>query len=255
MKKDFFVIGDVHGKLDMMTRMLEHWDESTQQLVLLGDLVDRGQDSKSCLLLGKQLVEEHGAFYLLGNHEDMFLEYIDDNEKYGRYQRNGGDTTINSLLGRPLHHPVDVQKDKQLLLAQYGELIEFLKNRPLYVESERYIFAHAGVNLDLPDWHDSSRRDFVWIRDEFHNGRNHTHKTIVFGHTTTRSLFQQDQYTSNLWMSDQKIGIDGGAVYGGYLNSILLNDDGILQHLSKKQWAVCGRIKRSVCYSSNFPVQ
>ena len=39
---DYFVIGDVHGKYDMLNDLLQKWDGHSQ-LVFLGDLIDRGE--------------------------------------------------------------------------------------------------------------------------------------------------------------------------------------------------------------------
>ena len=38
----------------------------------------------------------------------MFLTWLDNpEESYDHYRRNGGDTTINSILGRPLDASVE----------------------------------------------------------------------------------------------------------------------------------------------------
>ena len=55
---------------------------------------------------------------------------------------------------------------------------------------------------------------------------NETGKTFVFGHTPTMKLRTDGQ--PDLWVSeDNKIGIDGGAVYGGQLNGVKLSQAGI----------------------------
>ena len=41
---DYYVIGDVHGKAGMLENLLKTWDGQTQ-LLFLGDLIDRGEDS------------------------------------------------------------------------------------------------------------------------------------------------------------------------------------------------------------------
>ena len=52
----YFVIGDVHGKFGMLQELLKYWD-GTSQLVFLGDLIDRGEDSRSVLTLVCDLVK------------------------------------------------------------------------------------------------------------------------------------------------------------------------------------------------------
>jgi len=60
MKKKYFIIGDIHGEADMMEEMLQNWDEETQQLVFMGDLIDRGPDNKRSVLTGMKYAKEKG---------------------------------------------------------------------------------------------------------------------------------------------------------------------------------------------------
>ena len=51
---DYYVIGDVHGKAGMLEDLLKTWDGQTQ-LLFLGDLIDRGEDSRRVLEMVKDL--------------------------------------------------------------------------------------------------------------------------------------------------------------------------------------------------------
>ncbi|MFC3927528.1 metallophosphoesterase family protein [Streptococcus caprae] len=229
MTSQFFVVGDVHGKYSLLTDILAKWQPESQQLVFVGDLVDRGDDSKFCLELVCRLVREEGAVCLMGNHEWMFLRYLDDPvERYGHYQRNGGNTTINSLLGRALDAPVDPVADAASILEQYAELISQIRSFPYLYETEDYFFVHAGLDLSLADVRETPDYDKIWLRQPFHQGINKTGKCIVFGHTPTKYLFNSPVMTSQLWQTaDRKIGIDGGAVYGGVLHGVVLDRQGV----------------------------
>jgi serine/threonine protein phosphatase 1 len=65
MKEEVFVVGDVHGEITLLKKLLEKWDREKQQLIFIGDLGDRGENSKACFLLAKELVEKQGAIYLI----------------------------------------------------------------------------------------------------------------------------------------------------------------------------------------------
>ena len=160
---DYYVIGDVHGKAGMLEDLLKTWDGQIQ-LLFLGDLIDRGEDSR------------------------RVLEMVKD-------------------------------------------LVEFIRQMPFVVETDKYIFVHAGIDLTLDDWHETTDYKKVWLRKPFHEAENHTGKIIVFGHTPVYGLLKQERGTAELWTTeDGKIGMDGGAVYGGVLHGIVFTDQGMTEH-------------------------
>lgn len=231
MKPFIYAIGDVHGKYDLFEKLVKEYDPLLHQLVLIGDLNDRGSKTKECFLLGMRLVKETGAIYLRGNHEEYFLDFLKEPEDwYEPYLRNGGKETIESLLHTGATEEYSPTEIAMMIRSRYSELIDFLCERPLYYEWKNYIFVHAGVDLSKKDWHQTSPHDFIWIREAFHKGENQTGKTIVFGHTITPML-HGDMETTDLWKKDQKIGIDGGAVFGGSMHGVIFNEKGIVQDI------------------------
>lgn len=231
MKEYVYAISDIHGEYELFQHLIDYYDKEKHQLVLIGDLNDRGKRTKECFLLGKRLVEEHGAIYLRGNHEEYFLQFLQNPEDwYPGYVRNGGKETMESLLHKGATEEYSPTEIAMMIRSRYGELVEFLVQRPLYYEWYDYIFVHAGVDLTKSDWHNTSPHDFIWIRDAFHHGKNSTGKKIVFGHTITPML-HGDMQTTDLWLSDSKIGIDGGAVFGGSVHGVIFDKTGIVQDI------------------------
>lgn len=220
----FFVVGDIHGCLLEFTTLLKKWDRDTHRLIQLGDLLDRGKKSKSILILAMYLKKQCDAIFLKGNHEELFLNFIDDPVNEGEFYLNqGGNATIDSFLGEKAsirHMPEHLAN---LMKEKYPEVIQFIRDMPYFYETEYFIFVHAGVNLALSDWKNTSEKDFSWIRKPFHYGINETGKTIVFGHTITRVL--NEDKSNDVWVSPckTKIGIDGGAVFDGQLNGLVID--------------------------------
>ncbi len=229
-KEKVFVVSDIHGELVLMKKLLENWNTQEEQLVILGDLADRGKQSKETLELAYHLALKEDAVVVKGNHDEMLELYLEDPiEKQAHYYRNGGETTIYSLLGADASRKNHKQNAAEIK-RQYPWLLPFLKSLNYFYEWEDYLFVHAGVDLSLADWRDSTERDFIWIREGFYDQPNTTNKTIVFGHTPTNKL-HEDPSNFDIWKSgDGLVGIDGSAVYGGKLHGLVLSNEGIDNH-------------------------
>lgn len=228
-KEKIFAIGDVHGQITMLEELLDYWKPKEEQLLFIGDLADRGESSKAVFERVQQLIKIHDAIVVKGNHDQMLENYLKNPaEHVAHYYMNGGQQTVDSLLEGKTNKEDFVENAKQIK-ALYPWLLPFLEGLPLYYEWGDYLFVHAGVDLQLDDWRDSTPRDFIWIRDGFYDQSNQTNKKIVFGHTVTATLHgQMDNYA--IWESgDGLIGIDGGAVYGGELHGLVFSKEKILK--------------------------
>ena len=142
-----FVIGDVHGEYDMFRSILKNFQPDEQQLILIGDLNDRGPKSKDCWLLGMELVKKYQAIYLRGNHEQYFLEFMNSPEDwFPSYLYNGGKETIESLLHKGATDEYSPTEIAMMIRSRYKDMLNFLAERPFYYEWGNYVFVHAGVD-------------------------------------------------------------------------------------------------------------
>lgn len=230
MKEQLFVIGDIHGEYEMLQELLSYWDKETQQLVFIGDLGDRGNASSSCFKRVHQLVKDEDAICITGNHEQILLNFLNKPDEYAaNYFLNGGLKTIESFLSETDLSKLQPEQMAKQIQEKAPWLKSFLTNLPNYYEWYAYLFVHAGVNLTKESWLNTSSYDFIWIREPFHNGRNRTGKTIIFGHTPT-NLLHGDMKNFQIWEDDNKIGIDGGAVFGGILHGLVFDKNGMIHH-------------------------
>lgn len=219
--KNYFVVSDIHGCLDEFQDILQKWDRESQQLIILGDMIDRGKNSYGVIQLVRELQKEHSAIVLKGNHEDLFLKHLLINEEQhkDRHMRNGGQETLDSFANKESY---DIQLEK---IRKHGDIVEWLQKLPYYHETNNFIFVHAGLNLSIANWRNTSEHEFIWDRTTFlEENINHTGKTIIFGHTETNTL--PNSTSTDVWYSPckTKIGIDGGCVYGGKLNYLILEE-------------------------------
>ncbi|KLU63108.1 serine/threonine-protein phosphatase 2 [Peptococcaceae bacterium CEB3] len=171
-KNRFLAISDIHGCADLLVAVLEQaqYQPHSDQLILLGDYIDRGSQSYETVQIVKSLVRD-GAIALLGNHEDMAIQAI-ESDGIEQWFANGGRYTIRSYT----QNHTFVEDD-----------IGFFKSLPLYHETEDYIFVHAGLNPDYPRPETSDRDTLLWIREDWLRCE-YVGKLVVFGHTPARSV-------------------------------------------------------------------
>ncbi len=203
-----YAIGDIHGCLDKTRRLLDaiRYDPTADRLIFLGDYIDRGPDSKGVLDLLLQLQQENPAnVFLMGNHEDNFLTYIQtclEPERTSFWLKEpffagGGVATLQSY--RPgLRDPYD----ERLVEAIPPEHLTFLMDLQLYWTSADVIAVHAGVRPGVPLARQYAN-DLLRIRGPFLHTPHGLGKCVVFGHTP----FPQVRRDAD------KVGIDTGACY------------------------------------------
>lgn len=199
-----FIIGDVHGCLVMLQSMLEkiNWRPERDRLVFIGDYIDRGGDSKGVIDLIIDLCRSTGRVHcLMGNHEGIFLDYLNGGD-ISPFLLNGGESTLNSYRkGRVLDSETQIPEDH----------ICFLKSLDHYIELKDYYVVHAGFRPGVRI-EDQILQDLIWIRDPFIFSDYDFGKRVIFGHTP---------FSEPLVM-DNKIGLDTGAVYGNKLTCLEL---------------------------------
>lgn len=233
--KRILAISDIHGCYDEFKQMLTLVDyhSAVDQLILLGDYVDRGKDNKQVVLSIKELVEEHDAIAIKGNHDQMLCDWLDNPEEHReRYFRNGGIETIKSFLQDVHEENADTEHVQwaEQIAETNKEIIHFLKNLPLYYETEDYVFVHAGIDPAQEDWKLSTERDFIWIREPFLHEHHPFKQTFIHGHTPATMLHDKP----DIFYGDKKICIDGACVYGHQLNCLEIKNGEYKQYMVKK---------------------
>jgi diadenosine tetraphosphatase ApaH/serine/threonine PP2A family protein phosphatase len=204
-----YAIGDIHGCLSHLMHLLDlvNPDLEKNKLVFVGDYLDRGPQSSSVVDFIIDLKKKHNPeniICLMGNHERMFLNFLQGQEEMF-FILNGGAATSVSYWGNHW------ESRERLLPPVHHDFFATLK---LYYETENYIFVHGGLRPGLP-LAAQKEEDLLWIRGEFMMSEFNFGKRVIFGHTPVRAPL----------VLPNKIGIDTGAVYGNKLTCVLLPEE------------------------------
>jgi Calcineurin-like phosphoesterase len=224
-----YAVGDIHGRLDLLERLHEliAADALKRQadrtvVVYVGDYVDRGPDSCNVVeLLIRQplraLLPALESVHLIGNHEAFLLKFLDDPQSASTWFMNGGDATLRSYGVDPWQVVQSDHFAEDLCLAFLEQLpkshLDFYRNLRIAHEEGDYLFVHAGVRPGVA-LHEQKPEDLIWIRDDFLDSSEDFGRVVVHGHTPQRN----PQTRTN------RIGIDTGAVYGGKLTALVLEE-------------------------------
>jgi len=202
--KRTFIIGDIHGCLDMLKKLMDKiaWSPDNDRLIFLGDYIDRGENPKGVVdyildLTGRSSLVE----CLKGNHEAMLLDFLTGRDRF-MFIINGGWKTLES------YGMYESSEDDSAISSEHRGFYESLK---LYVELEDYYVVHAGFKPGL-DIKKQTEDEMLWIRKSFVSSDFDFGKKIIFGHTP----FKEPLIMHN------KIGLDTGAVYGNKLTCLQL---------------------------------
>lgn len=219
------IISDIHGCYEQFVRLLEvaGYDPKNDQLILLGDYVDRGPQSKDVVESVMSLVKHDGAIALRGNHDQRLVDLTKtkDASVLHKFMEHGGRQTFLSYIDSNQINDqyLSIETLGAFFMEHYQHHIAFLDSLPLFYEDETQIFVHAGLNPNYSDWRMQPTRDFMYIKNDFIHFPVRAGKTVVFGHTRAFDIHG----TADIWFGPDKIGIDGGCAYGNQLNCLVIN--------------------------------
>jgi len=186
-----YAVGDIHGCLSELDSLLAtilndavgYYGE--RQLVFLGDYVDRGPDSKGVLNRLLAPAEGFNAHYILGNHDQTLLDFLENPSLFRDWRDFGGRETLMSYGVTPPRFDNEEaysQARDKLRSAMPQSHLDFLRSLQYSVTIGSYHFVHAGVRPGVP-LDRQVPEDLLWIRDEFLLSNTDHGKTIVHGHT------------------------------------------------------------------------
>lgn len=221
-----YAIGDIHGCLDLLNRMIELIEEDIAAygaegaiVVTLGDYIDRGPASRGVLQRLARNPFSVPFIALRGNHEEMFLSFLVHPRNASGWCRQGGVETLASysvpvsqvMIGKG--YTAAAETMNWLLPEEHRS---FLMSLPLAVMTPHYFLCHAGVRPGIA-LNQQQPNDLLWIRDEFLTSQDDFGRVVVHGHTPVTEIEVQPN----------RINVDTGAYRSGRLTCVVLEEAGI----------------------------
>ncbi len=218
-----YVMSDIHGMYGNFQKMLETIGFSdSDTLYILGDLVDRGKEGIKLLL---DVMKRPNVICLIGNHDWTMASLLGNRrriiERIGKEQTleifkmwfsDGGETTYKSFMAQ------DAETQRSVL--DFVNQMSFIKE--LTVNGNKFLMAHTVPEYD-PDipLKDRPAEDFIQGEPDYEI-EYLPGTTIITGHTPTGLI--DPAYHGRIWKGNRHIAIDCGAVFGGSLGCLRLDD-------------------------------
>jgi serine/threonine protein phosphatase 1 len=214
-----FFIGDVHGRADLLVEMLVHVDAMASalsfepQVVFLGDIVDRGVDSRGALeAVHVALRKWPTSKLVISNHDDMFAAAVqgrlsDARQRFWIDQCGGWQTCAS-------YHPSgEIDDAADVINTRFEHHLSLIREASPMVKVGAFVACHAGINGWLPlDRQD--RHDLMWITDGFLDRVDDRMPPVIHGHSDMGDLPV---------VTENRISIDTGAFESGRLTAFYLD--------------------------------
>lgn len=211
-----YVIGDVHGRRAQLRALVNLMprEPARDMLVLLGDLVDRGDEIPGVIddVIALQQAAPERVVCLRGNHEQMLLDFVDKSELLWLHAAVGSEPTIEQYTGQPLQ--IRTEQDFIKLRETFAAALPpahhaFFTQLPLYYEDDYALYVHAGLT-DGQHPRDTPAQALLWTRDT-NFFKHYAGKPCVFGHTPVPLLPLRGRIGRHgIYIAHSAIGLDTG---------------------------------------------
>ena len=223
-------IGDIHGCLDEFNELMKKisYNQNSDRVILLGDLIDRGPDSVGVVQRARELKLE----CVMGNHEHKFLKWF----------RSQGTR-------------VDVYDRRDFYSKLSDQDIGYIQDMPLYIELDDVVAVHAGLKPGI-SLSNQTKDDLMYLRFTDADRKFISIKKIAkLGKEATGAIFwtqfwqgpKSVVYGHNVHSYETPLieevapgvtcyGLDTGCCFGGQLTALIWETKEIVQVQAKRTY-------------------
>ena len=176
MNERIIAIGDIHGCSVALRTLLEEIRPTEDDTIIsLGDIVDRGPNSRECVDLLLEVGQTSALQVILGNHEEMMLAVVKEETGPQEWLKHGGVQTLDSY-GFTGH-----------LNCVPENHIQLMESSVPYLEMDEFFLTHGNYDPKLP----LSEQDPLVLRwtnlVQSTPGPHMSGKRAIVGHTPDES--------------------------------------------------------------------
>lgn len=176
--KRLIVIGDVHGHSDALIAILNEIEPTDKDtFIFLGDLVDRGPDSKGVIDEVARLKQSYDVKVICGNHEEMVLAAFQGGKSDHAFWCKFGGKEALASFGATVDHVTKIP----------GAYLRFIAECVDYVETDTHIFVHAWCHPEKSPA-ESGGDILRWYKLPPVPPPHVSGKTVVCGHTAQGTI-------------------------------------------------------------------
>ena len=252
-----YCMSDIHGFYEEFRKRIDQikaLSGENDKLILLGDYVDGGPDSFKVLELIRSLQQScpKRVIVLMGNHEEWFLDFVGGKDQWGAPDTE--DKTLFSFLSEEQFDNViklvlsDTSRNvytyiRKCIRESHGDLIDWIRKLPLYYETEKQIFVHAGIDEEAGEHWKLGTSDYMFL-NKYPAETGDFHKDIIAGHIGTAEISGNRDFHDIFWDGESHYYCDGTVFVSKKIPVLVydedtgkyysLRDDGSLKTISKE---------------------
>ncbi len=260
----YYVVSDVHGYYTKLREVLREagffGDTEPHKLIVCGDLLDRGDEACELVRFMMELLAEDKLIFILGNHEDLFVQCLQEISRGGVYEiasgmshhyRNGTWDTLLQISGMSAAEGYSYYSELARSVMRSDFYRTLIPAGIDYFETSNYIFTHGWLPCRTEGYRPFIRCEYdedwrnadgeAWRKARWYNGMElackrrikEPDKTVVCGHFHASyghaliekkgSEFGSDADHSPFY-ADGIIAIDGCVAVSGRINCIVIEE-------------------------------
>ena len=236
------IIGDVHGMFNELWNIFDSLVEVDDKVIFVGDLIDKGPDSVRVVQFVREMSRTHNITIVEGNHEEKHsrfrknlevrpgvaktmaerqpelasitealsvedVEFLNTTVPFHRIEEHNILVVHGGIPGNMTEFPRDIEEAQSLGGKRKKKFNQILRTRHIHHETGKMLpLGNRGPN------------DPFWA--ETHDGR--------FGHV----VFGHEPFLDGVAHFEHATGIDTGAVFGGGLTAMIIEEDGTRRFLT-----------------------